>query len=63
MDLTEKPHLECDDANRSGMIEFLLKFESGNEIPPKYGFERVKGFFEVPFKTDKFKHWVSFVAN
>lgn len=44
---------------RSQTIAFLLNKESQNEHPPTSGFNNIRGFFPIPFRTAEYKNWVS----
>lgn len=36
----------------------LLVMESDDKEPPKWIFNEDRGFFDIPFKTEKYRNWV-----
>lgn len=52
-------HGKIDDKmQRDYTKRILLAMETLDKEPPKYAFNEDRGFFDIPFQTEKYQTWV-----
>lgn len=51
--------LDAEQSASKWTAEFLLKMESKNEDLPLWRFNSMRGSFVIPFRTEKYRKWVS----
>lgn len=58
MNLEDYDLITNDEIQQIQIVEYLLNRESKNWSPPKSGFNRRRGTFDIPFRTKIYIEWV-----